>query len=251
MLAHIHIMKTAGQTVCDILRASFGADHCDIRSGAVATRADIDFARRFYPRLRSIAGHGIRPRGDLVDVPSIRFFTFLRDPVSRCLSHYQFERQRNGKQIEFLPWLEQNANYQTRILTGSENAEQAIETLEKGVGLVGFVEEFDTSLQLLQGWSGEELQLAYRSRNMAKDETIKADVLADPRNVEAMRNYHTADDLVYRYALDVIWPRQLEKYAVDQRTGERGQNTIPMVYAALKRNLVYKPISNLRQKLSA
>ena len=44
MLAHVHIMKTAGQTICDILRRSLGGRHCDLRCGDLATLSDIQFA---------------------------------------------------------------------------------------------------------------------------------------------------------------------------------------------------------------
>jgi len=53
MLAHVHIMKTAGQTFRGILRQSFPGRHCDLMAGhRPATASDIRWARHFYPGLK-------------------------------------------------------------------------------------------------------------------------------------------------------------------------------------------------------
>ena len=89
LIAYVHVMKTGGQTMCDILRQSFPGRHCDLQARGVATAEDLRFARRFYPGLLSVAGHGVVPLGDLAAAcDSIRYFVFLRDPVERCVSHY-------------------------------------------------------------------------------------------------------------------------------------------------------------------
>lgn len=250
MLAHVHIMKTAGQTVCDILRQSLGADHCDLRAGELASVADVDFARKFYPNLRSIAGHSIRPWSELAEIPGLRFFTFLREPVARCLSHYQFDRTRNANEMEFLPWLESKANYQTRVLSGSQSAEKAVQILEQRVGFVGLVEDFDRSLSLLRSWSGYELNLHYRSRNVARSSSIKDQVLAHPENVEALQAYNTADMVVYEYVRTEVYPRMNELYSAAP-CGARARTTIPMWWPIAKRGFLYKPAAQVRQLLRA
>lgn len=247
-------MKTAGQTICDILRRSFGSDHCDLRCATPATPSDLEFARRLHFNLRSIAGHSVRPWGELAEIPSIRFYTFLRNPISRCLSHYQFDRVRNGKQVDFLVWAEQYANYQTRFLSGSDEAERAIEILHQHVGFVGLVEDFDRSIRLLRDWSGETLDLNYRSRNRADDDTIKADVLSNPTYVEAMHYFNQADKVVYQYARDEIYRRLTIQYAASPILATEPCNR-PMqlksssLLASAKRNLVYKPLAKARQAL--
>lgn len=247
MLAHIHIMKTAGQTVCDILRNSLSPNHCDLRVGDLATANDIEFAKRVYPNLLSIAGHSVRPRGDLLHVPGIRFFVFLRDPVARCVSHYQFERNRNRRKIEFLSWLERNGNYQVRILSGSNDPQQAIAVLDQHVGFVGLVEDFERSLRLLRNWSGFELELEYRSRNIARDQSIKSQLLSNPEFAQALREANAGDLLLYRHAANKVFPKLEAEYS--QSSG----NLISFEQAAAmwgraKRNLVYKPLAKTRQR---
>ncbi len=252
MFAHIHIMKTAGQTVCDILRKSFGPHHCDLRAGDLATLADLQFARRFYPNLHSLAGHAIRPRGDLLQAPGIQFFTFLREPIARCLSHYQFERQRNGNQFEFLPWLQRNANYQTRILSGTDDADRAIAILQERVGFVGLLAEFKTSLRMLNAWTGDRLDLNYDSRNIATDGSIKASVLANPEYVAALNEQNQADRQLYEYVTESVWPDQLARYQpLEPEIDCDTPSLLPMAWSAAKRNLAYKPLAHVRQRLLA
>src|SRR5947209_6943261 len=121
MLAHVHIMKTAGQTFRGILRQSFPGRHCDLMAEKhPASASDIRWAKHFYPGLKSIAGHCVVPHIG-VDEAGVdpRYFTFLRDPLQRCVSHYQFSMQRKGSRIPFQRWLAKYANYQTRILSNS------------------------------------------------------------------------------------------------------------------------------------
>lgn len=252
MFAHIHIMKTAGQTVCDILRKSFGPNHCDLRAGDLATLADLQFARRFYPNLQSLAGHAIRPRGDLLLVPEIQFFTFLREPIARCLSHYQFERQRNGNEIDFLPWLQRNANYQTRILSGTDDPDLAITVLQEHVGFVGLLAEFEASLRMLNAWTSNRLDLNYDSRNIATDGSIKKRILANPEYVAALNEENVADQKLYEFVTQSVWPEQLARYQPsDEEADGDTPRLLPMAWSAAKRNLAYKPLAQVRQRLRA
>jgi len=254
VLAHAHVMKTAGQTICDILRQSFPGDHCDLQGRHVATMADLRLAARFYPRLKSIASHCVVPAGDLAAVGDwFRFFTFLRDPVRRCASHYQFVRRRTKTSLDFDTWLEDNANYQTRFFAREANADQAIEVLDGLVGFVGLVERFNESLLLLRRWSREPaLDIHYRSRNMAKDNRIKKELLADPQVVAKIREHHAEDYKLYGYVCDVVYPRQVRQYgplleadmaALESRLPARRTASLARTLASAKRNLLYKPIA--------
>jgi len=188
MLAHVHIMKTAGQTFRLILRQSFPGRHCDLMAQKVATAADIRWARRFYPGLKSVAGHCVVPHADLHEAGPIRYFTFFRDPVQRCASHYQFSMERKPKRIAFEKWILEKTNFSTRVLCGTDNADQAIETLEKKIGFVGFVERFNESLVLFEQWCGEkDVDIRYRSVNVAADNTIKNEILSDTKVVALIR----------------------------------------------------------------
>jgi hypothetical protein len=266
LIAYIHVMKTGGQTMCDILRQSFPGEHCDLQVKGVATADDLRFARRFYPRLRSIAGHGVVPLSNLGEAAgSIRFFAFLRDPVERCISHYQYRRNKD-EMSDFEPWLEKFANYQTRFLSRTHaiqdpwaiapEADRAIEAVERHVGFVGLQERFDESLVMLSRWVADpEFDIEYRSRNVATKSSIRKQLLGDARTVELIRAHHVEDEKLYRHVRDHVYPRQVAQYGpalADDVASLRGRLPAPQrrvvarALASVKRGLIYKPLARRR-----
>ncbi|MCA9164347.1 MAG: sulfotransferase family 2 domain-containing protein, partial [Planctomycetales bacterium] len=165
MHAFIHIPKTAGTAVRHMLRSAFGPRHCDIKvpvsrrdTHPWVTEQDLQFARRVYPRLESICGHRLVCSSNLeTSFPTIRYFTFLRDPVERFISHFHhFHRGRTEACCEedVLAYARQPAhrNVQTRWICGEEDAHLAIHTLETRIRRVGIKEEYAKSLMLLRHW---------------------------------------------------------------------------------------------------
>jgi hypothetical protein len=258
MLAQVHIMKTAGQTICGILRRSFAGNHCDLVVPRPAQAKDIRWAMRFYPGLKSIAGHCVVPYADLESAGfRPRYFTFLREPVERCVSHYQFSVLKNGCRQPFLQWLAQHANFQTQILSNSADGGRAIELLETKVGFVGLVERFNESLVLLRHWAGEELDVRYRSRNVAVDNQIKSKLLADSKMVARIRASHAEDQKLYDYARNVVYPRHIARYGpgltaalevLEESLPAEATLSLEQFVASAKRNMLYKPLTRYMRK---
>jgi hypothetical protein len=263
LIANIHVMKTGGQTMCDILRQSFPGRHCDVQVKGVATADDLRFARRFYPRMRSIAGHGVVPLSNLAEAcDSIRYFAFLRDPVERCISHYQYRRNKD-EVSDFEPWLERFANYQVRFLSRTHtaqdpwtieaNAERAIEAIERHVGFVGLQERFDESLVMLARWVADPaFDVEYRARNVAAKSTIRKQLLGDPRIVGLIRARHEEDEKLYRYVKETVFPRQVAQYGpgleadvakLRARLPAPQRRVVARALASVKRGLFYKPLA--------
>ena len=192
----------------------------------------------------------LRPWSELADLKEIRFFTFLREPIARCLSHYQFECVENGREEDFLTWLSDHSNYQTRILSKSEDAAAAIEMLEKRIGFVGLLEEFDRSLDLFRTWSETPIDTRYRSRNISKRSMIKQRILSNPRWVAEIHAHHQADLRVYEYAKTVIFPRMIGQFR-DSPNASSPAILRSSLWPSVKRNAVYKPAAKLRQWLRA
>jgi len=266
LIAYAHVMKTGGQTMCDILRQSFPGKHCDLQTEGAATQDDLRFARRFYPGLRSVAGHGVVPLGDLASAcDSIRYFLFLRDPVERCVSHYQYRRNKD-ETSDFEPWLEKYANYQSRFLLRTSgpgearpavaDAARAIDVLERHVGFIGLQERFDESLVMLDRWVGDPaFDVAYRARNVASFNSIRKQILGDARTVDMIRAHHVQDEKLYRHARDVLYARQVARYgttlgadvaALRSRIPAPQSRILARSLAAVKRGIVYKPLARAR-----
>jgi hypothetical protein len=161
VIAVVHIHKTAGTTLAGVFKRSFGARHLDVLKIDSTTehltpeelRQMMD---RFYPRLDSINAHPVRVYSGLeAVVPEIEYISFLRNPIERTASHYQYDFQVGGVDIPFEEWVTHDAvpDRQTRILAGPDaSGEDAIALLPR-FSFIGRSDAFDESLVLSNaGW---------------------------------------------------------------------------------------------------
>ncbi|MCB8950133.1 MAG: sulfotransferase family 2 domain-containing protein [Ardenticatenaceae bacterium] len=259
MLAFIHIEKCAGQTVHWILRSSYGLNHCDILpwQGYNAmdpldgyTASDLQRLQTIYPRLKSIAGHKVRAYTDLKKArPDVQFFALVREPMKRQVSHFQFLKGRRQLTIDFEEWVQTNdwgPNWQTRMLTGTDDVNEAIRIIQEKQILVGPVEHFDEWLLLVQGLLANDLDIAYQRKNVASDKTLANQLLADKRTRAILEEQNKADIALYNYIKDELYPTFKQQYgpqlAADlaRFQNDRGQFNRRRVWQSrIYRNLVY------------
>lgn len=270
MLAFIHIEKTAGSTLTGILRRSLGTRHCDVRGWREGwneeedrfTPDDLRRTQKIYRHLQSIAGHGVRPRErlDLVD-PGIRFYTFLREPLARCASHYQHQVQKMGRTVPFLEWIqnERYRNFQVKKLAGVEDARAAIQILDERVGFVGLMEHFNESLVMWQQFCQPlTIDIRYRSRNVANDALVHWTLIMDQASCAALAEANGEDLRLYRYVVEEAYPRQKLQFGseLSQRVSEFQHDRptqVPLepIHAILMRRLVHRPIAWAWRKWAA
>jgi hypothetical protein len=278
MYAFVHIDKTGGRTVRAMLRNSLGTGHCEIRTpyarrpadpndrSVYVTAADLHRVRRIYRGLRGIAGHNVKPYSDLQsEAPDLRYFTFLRDPVQRWLSHYKNKAGQYGRE-DFERWAAATwtHDFQTRTLAGEADAGRAIELLERQVGFVGLTEAFDESLLMLGQWLGEPgYRPEYRAVNRLEDKSRRRDesrartdlgYLEEPAVRARLEQINAVDRQVYDWAVRQRFERQRAAYrgdlaadvaAMRARNRDLGEWTEPLS-SRLLRNWVYKPALLLR-----
>ncbi len=260
MYAFIHIPKTAGSTVATILRQSFLSRHCDLKLGKgffypALTAAALRRTRWVYWQLESIAGHYVVPHSDLkAGWPGIRYYTFLREPVARCISEYQRAVFRTQLDVPFDHWIRDPMyhNRQTRHLAGRDDVDAAMRMICERIGFVGLVERFDESLLLWRRWLDDErLDIRYRSKNIARRNSINQRLLADPRAMEQLHEANRLDMELYRRVLQEIYPRQVAAYgpalADDRAAFQRDRAPRPtyprQLPSLLLRELVFRPMS--------
>lgn len=274
MYAFVHIEKTAGTTLNTILRRSLGTRHCDIRlplakrrgdrrdHRVVVEAADLHRVRRLYRSMRGIAGHNVKPFGDLRRAyPEIQFFTLLRDPLARFRSHF-LNRAPGHTEDAFNEWIaaEWVHNWQTKMIAGEPNAQKAIDLISKDFGFVGLTERFDESLLLLRDWLGEpSLRIDYRPVNCISDKRRPRDVarensdmsyLKSSRAIERMQAANAADQQVYDFVTTEVYPRQVAAYRGDLETdlkwfqlqNRAAPERSEPLSGKLMRNLIYKPL---------
>ena len=187
MLAYAHIHKTAGTTFTGILRRNFSIHHFDARL-IPPDRPPLDprklkRALSLYPRVDSIAGHAVRPTPELKNAfPEMRFYAFLREPRSRLVSAFMFQKKieimkgrwqpASDQEIEetFLGYVDKTRSRLCKILaSGVGSADAAIEAIETQYEFVGLVEHFDESLALFRNWIDQpNFDLRYHRMNVSR-----------------------------------------------------------------------------------
>ncbi len=262
ILAFIHIQKTAGTTVRQILRQSFGARHCDIRPTAVnppdncvCSPLMLLRTKRIYRRLESIAGHPVVPYLDYESVlTDIRYFTFLRDPLERAASDYQMTVNVGKQKITLGEWIQYDdraRNWQTRCLCGDDDADSAIRLLQEKDIFVGLLSHFDESLVMLRQWSGKaSLDLRYEQLNKAADTSLRDRILNNPENRMLLEDANREDLKLWSYVKDIYFPDRLLQYkeildhSVNKLRKERKANSSlrEPITGVMLRDLVYKPL---------
>lgn len=258
MIAFIHIKKTAGKAVKYQMRRAFGLGHCDVkrwrRDADYFSAADLQRLLKVYPRLRSIAGHSVKPYSDLkAGFPKIRYYTFLRDPIQRSISHYQYRMSLGSVNCSFETWIkdESNHNWQVQTLAGASNLDWALHLIEHDISFIGLQERLDESLTLMS----RAFNLNHRARvdseriNAAKNNRIRDEIIRSTRNLRFLQRANQLDIELYRYVEAVVYPRQQRIFgdALEKLGKTRGKNfwnRYSQGYCAnvIYRELVYKPI---------
>lgn len=273
MIAFVHVGKTGGRTINAMLRNSYGAGHCDAvelprkqgegESGRFLidkyAPEDLEIIQDLMPGIRSLGGHNVALWSDFEKVrPDVQYLVFLREPVKRGASHYQYNLQKEdmtpffGKpQIGWDEWVdwEVHHNHQVKMLSPQVDSDEAIALLEQKNVFVGLLEKFDESLVLFKRLFAPDLNISYRRKNVATQKSIAKGLLQDPRKVEQIREMYAKEFPVYEYALNEIYPRYVREYgagldadvAAHLARREKGVNNWRLLQYHIYRKFVFMP----------
>jgi hypothetical protein len=270
MIIFLHIPKTAGSSFQFILENSFGISHChtnhahahDHQSHSLRKlfdQTDLDFARKVFPCLKSIAGHNlVNPLR--LSVPDPFHVTILREPVARVLSQYQERTVTNRKQgrpavsfAEALRMDDEMQNLHVKLMAGEANLDKAKFFLEK-CSFVGLTEKFDLSLRVLKKLYLGKLNIQYKKRRVAQDNTIKKSIEADSQLMELARKYNRLDIELYEFAKNEIFPKLCAQADVNlsdpiaSSGNESHQFKLRRQLSRFYNRSVYRQISKLRNR---
>lgn len=216
MIALIHIKKTAGKTIKHLKRCEYGAAHCDAKRWRLGDEcldaAGLARIRRIMPQCQSIAGHSVRPYSNLrAEDPDIAFYTFLREPVRRCISQYQYEvTQGRIDPNTFDQWIKRDdvRNTQVASLAGNMDLAAATDYVANELTFVGLTEAFEESLAMMPSLLRTRVIRPQKARvNAAVDNTIRDRLLADAGAMARVRAANAQDIELYDYVRRVIYPR--------------------------------------------
>jgi hypothetical protein len=251
LLAFVHMEKAAGTSFIGALRQTFGVNHCDVLYHEVHDSAEIarqiQFARCVHPGLKSIASHNIRPQGISKD-SSLHLMTFLRDPVKRSLSHYQYQLDVLHKPKSFDEWIIEPRfrNLMTRKLVDGEDIEAAKEVLRERFFFVGLVERFEESIMMLSRLSPFPLDIRIRRENVRRGVDKIEALRSDANALQALEEANKLDRELYRYVEKELWPRYQELAKPLPKVTVR-RPAINRYLNRAYRNLIYKPAWKLLQ----
>jgi hypothetical protein len=236
LVAFVHIPKTAGQTLNAILAQQYARDEVHevmmrgmslrISRPALIPSPMLSFSKtrrlkaalKNQHKLRLIRGHFDLSLSKLLPADT-RFFTLLRDPVERAISHYYHFRRKTTDPIHplamrstLMEWvsacgLVEMDNGQTRRLAGKMNLpcgrvtlemlERAKSNLAAMFAVVGLTERFEESLVLLHrafNWPPHRIQ----TRNVGDNRPLRAELSGEA--LELISNCNRFDLDLYRFA---------------------------------------------------
>jgi hypothetical protein len=231
-LIFLHIPKCGGTTLSAILTEAvpedrrFTVDGRDIAGSRRALAGLDDDERR---RVDLLFGHLSYGWHELLAPRQSRYFTIVREPVSRVVSHYNYVRSHekhylhspvtDGKmtivdyvesgvttevndgqvrQISGVEDIVQSAYGRSDVEYGGDHAsllERAQANLKSHFLLVGLLERFDDSMRLLQKLTGLRIG-AHRPKNATRSRS--AVTALSPAEVGIVRRFNRADCELYR-----------------------------------------------------
>ena len=224
LLVFSHVPKTAGLTMTYLLRRHFGSAHLDAmyRRGTTAYRPrDFAIDRTLYPKVRSIAGHSLKPFVDFGDMEHrMWWYTIVREPISRFISHYQHEVEKGGKSLDFITWMKvfRRSNWQVRMLANEENLEAAKQIVLRKLRFIGLQEQFNASLLMLRERAGiTTLNVRYHEMRNTSSGEVRQLIENDFKRYRNDVIRHNELDLqLYEWIVKDVWPRQVEDYGSER-----------------------------------
>jgi len=229
MLAFIHVAKTGGQTIETMLESSFGIGHMPAvewtnpsphpdssQEFVVQKYSEDDFRRlkKRCPLLRSVGGHSIALWSGLHNIQETTYFGFLRDPIKRGASHYQYHLSNDDPDKSWQQWVDYpvHYNHQVKMFSSRVDPQEAISDIQKHNVFIGFTEKFDESLVIFRKLFQPDLNISYTRTNTAKSNNVAKDVLADSRKVEDLKRMYDLEAPLFEWAWNEYYPRFVKEY---------------------------------------
>lgn len=178
-IAYTHIEKCAGTTMNFILGNNFPLIVYPKPIGFTndeRTAFKEEYLQRLMkklPFIQGVSGHNVRPftKYENVVKGDVFRFTILREPVSRYLSHLNYQRTDMGIDHSIESYLEskRDNNFQVNKIAGTNSADDAIKIADELLQFVGIMEYFDQSIILLDHLLPIQLNAYFMKRNVLKD----------------------------------------------------------------------------------
>lgn len=226
MICFIHIERAGGTTLDHILRSNY-LSYLTLtpslwtnEASSAVTAAELAALLRWLPFTNGFGGHTTRAYLGYEDATGrqLNYFTFLRDPIARWISHYVYQVESMGIAWSLAHFLAEPrfANFMTTRIAGAPDVERAKYLLQERFAFVGLTDRFDESLLLLRSSLGlDDLDIRYERQRGAQGghgNARSAAIRDDPSLVAQIRARNELDLELYDFARGVLYPKYVERY---------------------------------------
>lgn len=223
-ICFIHIERAGGTSLHHLLHYNF-SNYKTINPYYLYTnKPESYFAKdklyrllKKFPNTNGIGGHTTRSFLNYENIinKDIFYFTFLREPISRYMSHLNYQRQVMNINWEIEEFVNDNYfnNFQTKRIIGSENWVEAYKELLK-YSFVGLTEEYNESLLMLRqkiDWCIFNPLYEKKNEIPSKSKTIKFNELSKNIKKKIIDN-NMVDIELYNAVKANIYLKQKENY---------------------------------------
>ncbi len=219
----MHIEKAGGITLHALLHKLFlGYISPSPAFGEHFTADDLAGIKRLWPfPLSGLGGHRMGAwlgYEEVVQKP-LFYFTFMRDPLKRYLSHlnWQMHIKKNFSHPEDFVSENYFDDFQCYRIAGERDEKKARKMLEERFAFTGLLEKYDRSLLLWRHALGmPQLDVRYQRENV-KDygsRTIRREDLTD-RLWKKIERKNARDLALYEWVCEDLFPRQERAYGAN------------------------------------
>lgn len=214
----VHVEKAGGISINLMLHHYLvGYISPNPKWGKVFGSSDLDIIQKVYPfRIQGVGGHRISANEKYGSNQFI--FSFVREPISRFISHLNWQINKMNINHNLNTFLEDDyfRNFQTFRLTGTKNYQEAKSIIKKRYNFLGLMEQYDLSINLLsQMLLGKVGLLNYQKMNTTddKNKTYSLKEL-DERQIKKIKESNQIDIDLYKYISEELFP----SYLSDEQT---------------------------------
>lgn len=252
MMAFCHIPKTAGMAVVDIFKYQYGIRYLQTtgwKLGSRYTASALNFDLMASPGLKCVGGHGIRPCLSFGRIShKFKWFTLIRNPLDRVLSHYVYDVQiGRGKWPNLESWLmDGHDNYQSRWIAGKADGDMAIQIIKDKFISVGLQDYFIESMHHLATICRWKRLVCPPTRvNATKEDDVKKKAKREAQDISDLIEEMNSEDIkLYNFVKIHIWPQQMKtimnsevEISSKPNIEEKLRSKMNNIY----RGMVYKP----------